>query len=243
MILHCLLLKSPISNVSTGCLARRRTGRLKRCAPRRESSRCARTRTAAHLNEAIRSSSEPAESRARSNCTRVPGRSLASREKYLRAGLTELTIARSQTIPRGPPLSPHVQGMERIRASATASVVGAQGRMARRFRRGLRSPRSFPYTGAASVHLARHAQPIENLSFSTHSLPLHSADFNVHFSIATRKRRREGQNGPATSGVYAHTLSSARLTLVLVRFASRESSALAQGPTCLSTPTARFQLA
>ena len=85
MILHYLLLKSPVSNVSTGCLARRRTGSLKRCARCRESRRCARTRTAAHLNGAIRSSSGPAERRARSNCTRVPGRSLVAREKYLRA--------------------------------------------------------------------------------------------------------------------------------------------------------------
>ena len=132
-------------------------------------------------------------------------------------------IARSLTTPRGPPLSPHVREMERIRASATVSVVGALGRKARRLPRGLRSPRSFPDNGAASVHLAQHGQPIENLPFSTHSLPLHSADFNVHFSIATRKRRREGQNGPAISGVYTHTavlsqIDSRPRSLRLARF-------------------------
>ena len=118
---------------------------------------------------------------------------------------------------------------------------------------GLRPRRSFPYTGAASVNLAQRSRPIEILSLSlTHSLPLLSADYHVHSYIA---RNAETGKAKRACGVWAcmiARLSSARLILVLVRFASRESSALAQGSTSLhrgcfrrgdSERAARFQLA
>ena len=160
------------------------------------SSRCARTRTAAHLNGAIRSSSGPAERCARSNCTRVPGRSLVAREKYLRAGLTELTIARSLTIPRGPLLcfTPGGwSGYERRRRRPSSA-----GRNARRLPRGLRSPHSFSYTRAASVHLAWHSRPIEILSHSLATAALRGLPRALLYRKKTR--RQEKQNEPATFG-------------------------------------------
>ena len=120
-----------------------------------------------------------------------------------------------------------------------ASVVGAQGRKARRLPRGLWSPRSL-----LSQHWSSLRTPSTALAADRDSLSLHLAALRglsralSSISRQTMKTRREKRACDVWAFLLAR-LSSAKLTLVVVRFALREPSALAQGPTCFRRECSR----